>query len=220
MERCYDKEVIDRCLARTKHGPELEELKDCLFVAEYGKGELLTSPFQSENLFQIVIDGTLNSYFIMDDGSVYSLADGQKDYLICEMEIFKYGPGNVYAEASDNLTCLAISIGQCRTRMLDSCCFLRLLCESLTGKIEAMTTLDAAPASLSQRVLTYMKFKCAGKELKGLQQAAFHLNCSSRQLQRILNRYETEGIVEKTGKGAYRLISSEYGMMQDDKMRQ
>ena len=59
--------------------------------------------------------------------------------------------------------------------------------------------------SLKQRVLTYMKYKCGNGELRGLQQAAFHLNCSARQLQRILNQYEAEGKVEKIGKGAYRL---------------
>ena len=68
--------------------------------------------------------------------------------------------------------------------------------------------LDAAPASLKQRVLIYMKYKCSKEELKGLQQAAFHLNCSARQLQRILNQYEADGIVTKTGKGAYKLVIS------------
>lgn len=72
--------------------------------------------------------------------------------------------------------------------------------------MESVTTLDAAPASLRQRVLVYMKYKCKG-ELKGLQQAAFHLNCSTRQLQRILNQHEADGIVVKTGKGAYKLAS-------------
>ena len=72
-----------------------------------------------------------------------------------------------------------------------------------------LTVFDAAPASLKQRVLAYMGYRCRGNELRGLGQAAFHLNCSSRQLQRILSRYESEGIVMKIGKGAYRLIQQE-----------
>ena len=71
--------------------------------------------------------------------------------------------------------------------------------------MESITTTDAAPACLKQRVLTYMKYKCANGELKGLQQAAFHLNCSARQLQRILNQYQADGIIIKTGKGAFKL---------------
>ena len=74
--------------------------------------------------------------------------------------------------------------------------------------MESITTFDAAPTSLRQRVLIYMKYKCNKGELKGLQQAAFHLNCSARQLQRILNQYESDGIVIKTGKGTYKLTVS------------
>ena len=77
--------------------------------------------------------------------------------------------------------------------------------------MESITTFDAAPASLKQRVLVYMKYKCSRGELKDLQQAAFHLNCSARQLRRILNQYEADGIVMKTGKGAYKLAASTLG---------
>ena len=62
--------------------------------------------------------------------------------------------------------------------------------------------------SVYSLVLIYMKYKCNKGELKGLQQAAFHLNCSARQLQRILNQYESDGIVIKTGKGTYKLTVS------------
>ncbi len=44
--------------------------------------------------------------------------------------------------------------------------------------MEAVTTIDAMPASLKERVLTHMKYKCGGGVLKGVEQAALHLNCS------------------------------------------
>lgn len=78
--------------------------------------------------------------------------------------------------------------------------------------MEAVTTLEAAPSTLKERVLTYMKYKCSGGELKGLQNAALHLNCSSRQLQRILNQYEREGVMVKTGKRASRPNNFPSGM--------
>ena len=60
---------------------------------------------------------------------------------------------------------------------------------------------------LNQRVLTYIRYRCVGGELRGLEQASSHLNCSSRQLQRILNKYEEDGVVTKIGKGSYKLSS-------------
>lgn len=165
-------------------------------------------PLQQAHLFQIIVQGTVRIFFIRDDGSVYSLANDKRNDLLGEMELFPHRPGNVYAEANDNVTCLALSIEAGRSALLENCRFLQLVCESLTQKMEFVTMLDAAPASIKQRVLIYMKYKCSRGELKGLQQAAFHLNCSARQLQRILNQYEADGIVTKTGKGAYKLVHS------------
>ena len=184
-------------------------LREYLFVTQYKKGEFISTPLQKEHLFQIIIQGIVSIYFIRDDGSVYSLANGRKNDLLGEMEIFPSKPSNVYAEANDDVVCLTLSVEASKSALLQNCKFLQLVCESLTQKMESITILDAAPASLKQRVLTYMKYKCSGGEMKGLQQAAFHLNCSARQLQRILNQYEADGIVMKIGKGNYKLCSVE-----------
>ena len=58
--------------------------------------------------------------------------------------------------------------------------FLELICKSLPSKIGAMTTMEAAPASLTERVMSYMKYKCENNTLKGIEQAAFHLHCGAR----------------------------------------
>ncbi len=205
MKRIYDKLRIKRCLEQTQYGPVMKSLQEELFLAQYQKGEFVTSPMQKEPLFQIVVRGSLSIYFVRDDGSLYSLSSGQKDYLIGEMELFSCQIGSVCTEAREELTCLALSIKENREKLLKNCLFLQLVCESLAKKMQSLTTIDAAPSSLKQRVLTYMRYRC-GSELRGVQQAAFHLNCSARQLQRILNQYEAEGVVVKTGKGAYRLV--------------
>ncbi len=208
MKRCYDKDLIETYLKQTKYESIIRGLQEDLFVAQYEKGEFVTMPLQQEHLFQIIIQGSVSIYFIRDDGSVYSLANCRKNDLLGEMEIFPHQLRNVYAESNDDVICLALSIGTSKNALLENCQFLQLICESLTQKMESVTTIDAAPASLKQRVLTYMKYKCSKGELKGLQRAAFHLNCSARQLQRILNQYEADGIVAKTGKGTYKLTIS------------
>lgn len=208
MKRFYDSTLIEAYLGQTKFETTIRSLQEHLFVAQYKKGEFIAAPLQKEHLFQIIIHGTVNIYFIRDDGSLYSLANSRKDDLLGEMEIFPHQPNNVYAEANDDVICLALSIEASKGALLENCRFLQLVCESLTHKMESITTLDAAPASLKQRVLIYMKYKCSKGELKGLQKAAFHLNCSARQLQRILNQHEADGLVIKTGKGIYKLAVS------------
>ena len=210
MKKIYDKVFIEACLKQTKFESAMSAFQENLFAIQYEKGEVVTSPLQKEHLFLIVVKGSLNIYFIREDGSIYSLANGQENYLLGEMEIFSHQKSNVFAEANCDLTCLALSIEKCKREMLENNLFLQMICESLTRKMDSITTIDAAPASLKQRVLTYMEYKCSKGELKGLQQAAFHLNCSVRQLQRILNQHEIEGTVIKIGKGNYKLTFSPF----------
>ena len=205
MKKNYNKEIVKSYLKKTKYETEMKNLQEDLFIIQYEKGEFVTVPLENEPLFQVVVEGTLNIYYIRDDGSIYSLANGQNNYMVGEMALFQTKLGNVYAEANDNLICIALSVEKNKEKLLTSCSFLQLICKSLTQKMEAITMLDAAPATLKQRVLTYMKYKCCNGELKGVEQAAFRLNCSSRQLQRILNQYEDEKVVIKIGKGTYRL---------------
>ena len=206
MKKNCDKTIIAAYLRQTNYETAMRDLQENLFVTQYTKGEFVTSPFKNIDLFQIVVEGTIRIYYIRDDGSIYSLANGQNNYLLGEMTLFLRDAGNVYAQVtSDKLICLALSLKETRNELLTNCLFLQLVCESLTQKMEAITKLDAAPATLRQRTLTYMKYKCSHGELKGVEQAAFRLNCSSRQLQRILNQFEAEKIVRKIGKGSYKL---------------
>ena len=205
MKKCFDKSIVASCLRKTGYATAMKALQESLFVIQYEKGEFVTSPLLHTDLFQVIVSGSIRIYYIRNDGSSYSLANGQNDYLLGEMALFQKESSSVYAQACDDLTCLALSIEENREKLLNNCLFLQAVCESLTRKMEAITRLDAAPATLKQRVLTYMRYKCSNGELKGVEQAAFRLNCSVRQLQRILNRYESEGILRKTGKGAYQL---------------
>ncbi len=206
MERIYDKKKITNCIAKSKYHAVLNSLDIDFYLIKYEKGELVSSPFQNEILFQIVEQGSINIYFIRDDGTRYSLSNGTTDYFLGDMDIFYPKSNNIYAEAAERLTCISFSIEKNREILLSNNKFLELICNSLSAKIGAMTTIDAAPTSLTERVISYMKYKCHDETLKGIEQAAFHLHCSARQLQRILNQSEAAGLVKKLGKGTYKLI--------------
>lgn len=206
MERIYDKKEVAACIAKSKYHAVLDSLNVDFYLMRYEKGELVSSPFQNELLFQIVEQGSLNIYFIRNDGTRYSLSSGTTDYFLGDMDIFYPKSSNIYAEAAESLTCISFSIEKYREMLFSNSEFLVLICNSLSAKIGAMTTIDAAPASLTERVIFYMRYKCSDQTLKGIEQAAFHLHCSARQLQRILNQGEVSGWVKKLGKGTYRLI--------------
>ncbi len=205
MERIYDKKEIADCIARSKYRSVLDSLDLDYYLINYEKGEFVSSPFQSELLFQIVEQGAVDIYFVRDDGTRYSLSGKTADCFLGDMEIFYPRNSSIYAEAAGRLTCISFSVEKHRKTLLENNRFLEMICKSLSAKIGAMTVMDAAPASLTERVISYMKYKCADGTLKGIEQAAFQLHCSARHLQRILNRCEAAGLVRRLGKGTYRL---------------
>lgn len=206
MERIYDKKSIEGCIAKSKYHAVLCSLGLDFYLIKYEKGELVSSPFQNEALFQIVEQGSINIYFIRDDGTRYSLSNGAADYFLGDMELFYPKSSSIYAEAAESLSCISFSIEKHRELLLTNNEFLKLICKSLSAKLGVMAAMDAAPASLTERVVSYMKYKCIDGTLRGIEQAAFHLHCSARQLQRILNQLESNGKAEKLGKGTYRLV--------------
>ena len=196
MERIYDKKQIASYIAKSKYQAVLESLDIDFYLIKYEKGELVSSPFQNELLFQIVEQGSINIYLIRDDGTRYSLSTGTTDYFLGDMEIFYPRSRNIYAEAAERITCISFSIEKHKEMLFSKNQFLILICNSLSAKIGEMTAIDAIPASLTERVITYMKYKCSDKTLKGIEKTAFHLHCSARQLQRVLNQSEASGLVK------------------------
>lgn len=209
MEKIYQPEQVNAAVAQSKYRDMLESLPVRSFLVRYEVGELVATPDQRTKLFLIVIEGALSIYFIRDDGSSYSLSYSEKDSILGETEVLEVENQGVFAEVTEPLTCLAITIEDNRDTLLSNAPFLRVLAESLARKMATITMKDAAQPSLRERALAYMRYKCESGKLKGVESAAFHLHCSPRQLQRILNALEREGLVMKVGKGAYDLMAQQ-----------
>ncbi len=122
------------------------------------------------------------------------------------MEFFDGGGSEVvFAEVTQKLTCIAFSTGRYRDVLLKDSEFLFILAKSLTNIIYKITMQNASLPSLQERAYSYMLYKCEDQRLKGVEKAAFHLHCSPRQLQRILNSFVKNGTARKIGKGTYEL---------------
>lgn len=205
MKKIYDIQKINHYITKSKYASILLSLNVDYTLITYEKGEFASSPYEDEPLFQIVVQGSVKIYYMRENGTCYSLSNASSDIFLGDMDIFHPTNKSIYAEAIEPLTCIAFSIEKHRETLLSNHMFLALICNSLSTKIEVITTTNAVPATLTDRVLTYMKYCCDHEILKGIEQAAFHLHCSARQLQRIMNQCEKDGLVIKMGKGTYKL---------------
>lgn len=206
MKRIHREERVNEALSKSRYRETLEGLPVKWFLIEYEAGELLSAPEDGGHLLQIVVEGALSIDYIRDDGSSYALAISERDEILGSMEFLGGSRSDgVFAEVTQKLTCLAFSTLENREALLNNAAFLRMIAESLARIVETLTVKNAAQPSLRERLYAYMVYKCEGGRLKGVERAAFHLHCSPRQLQRILNDLVRDGVATKTGKGAYAL---------------
>ena len=206
MKKIFDKEKGADAVSRSIYREMLEALPVEVFLVEYEKGEFLTKAKRTAQMIQLVAGGTVAVYYIREDGSTYALELSKQDAILGDMEFFGVRNDGVFAEVSEKLTCIAIAVDVNKEKLLQNSGLLCILAKSLAEKLASVTMQNAAPASLNERVYAYMFYKCENKILKGVENAAFHLHCSPRQLQRILNTFVENGIARKVGKGAYELV--------------
>ena len=209
MKQIFEKERVDDLLSISPYRRILEDLDIPLFLVAYEAGEFIAAPLKPQALFQIVCQGEISIYYVRDDGSKYSLAQGSEAYCLGEMALFEEDNTTVFAQAVTDVICLAFLIAGNEEKLLASNQFLLLICKNMAGKLSAAMMRDAVSSSISERVWNYMQFKCENGILKGLEKTAFQLHCSERQLQRIMNEFQSKGMIKKIGKGTYQIKTRE-----------
>ncbi|MDO4501346.1 MAG: cyclic nucleotide-binding domain-containing protein [Erysipelotrichaceae bacterium] len=205
MKKISDEKLIAEKIENSPYKEVLKSLEVPIFLLEYKSGEYIFAPWEENSLFQIVCQGEISIYYVRDDGSTYSLAQGSEAYCIGEMEVFGKSDSTVFTQAISDVLCLSFSISENREILMNNNLFLQTICQNMSKKLATITIRDAMPSSLNERVLNYLRYKCDNHSFKGMEKMAFHLHCSVRQLQRIMNEFEKEGLVKKLGKGSYQL---------------
>lgn len=207
MKRIYDVQAIKDLIKEHDIDKFFDNTDLPFYIIQYEKGELLKKPV-SGDLLQIGISGEINIYFIRDDGEKYFLSKDKNSFILGSIELMVENNVQVYAEALTDVTVIALPLDTNREALLADNKFLK---KALSGMIQIIAfnmNCKAVASSLPERVINYMKFYCSDNILKGIGKTAFHLHCSDRQLQRILNDLESKGIVKKCGKGTYKLLNA------------
>lgn len=207
MKQILDPELIQSYMKSHKIDGYFENKDIPKSIIQYEKGEFLCSPLSSSKYIQFILNGEVSIHYIREDGTSYSLATFEANVMLGEQQLFSNEQDNVYAMALTTTTCIAISIDCCRELLLNDKVFLRKSAETLSKILSTITKNNASNTDLESRVYNYMKYRCKDYCFTGLEKAAFHLHCSNRQLQRIMNKLENNSVVQKVGKGSYKLLN-------------
>ncbi|MGI6254948.1 MAG: Crp/Fnr family transcriptional regulator [Acutalibacter sp.] len=208
MRKIEDKKTLEDWIRRSKV-LQCFDTPDLVFQGyRYEKGEFLTAPDIPFEKLLFLVKGTIQIYGIRDDGSISPVSQAESPTLIGDVE-FQSGLSPFFAKASTSVDCLALSVPEYREQLDRDLRFLHTLMSSYVEKLRAISTVAAMAPTVEQRLLLYLDQAGPDGELKGIESATLQLQCSRRQLQRVLKKLCQEGKLLRTGKGRYRLAKPE-----------
>ena len=161
----------------------------------------------SENLL-FFVSGKLTIRNIRDDGTVYLISETTQFIMLGDVEYadMQMTPHIVEAAAPSLMIVLPLK-GEIREKLDHDPVFLRYLLSSVAGKFIEFSSSVIEPKTLRERLLFHLENTAQDCMIRSVVNTSDTLQCSRRQLLRILKQLCEEGIIEKTGKGTYRLIT-------------
>ena len=108
-------------------------------------------------------------------------------------------------EATKKVMCIELPLYDFKNILLNDNTFLRFLLRSVGHKMALFTESEASFSNLEEKLLHFLKYDCPDHQFQGVEATVIQLRCSRRQLQRLLKSLTERQIIEKKGKGIYRL---------------
>ncbi len=171
---------------------------------EFSKGENINNLMDPIDHLLFTVDGRIRIFNIRNNGTLALLVEGGGFTVLGDVEFARKEVSYYVVEAASRVTCLSIDMKKYRSVLENDPVFLSFLLRSVSEKLTMTTAYILEPEDLRDRTIYYFEH-ADDQTLKGVAAAASYLNCSKRQLLRILKSLQEEGRVIKTGKGSYSL---------------
>lgn len=207
MEKSYDAALVAQWLQRSGVGQWFDTPGLSFFLTRFDKGEYLADPGRPLQDLMCVVQGTVQIYGLRRDGGLVPVNLSSGLTLLGDMEFVNRGLAPFFAQARTEVVCLCLPLEPNRDRLGQDVRFLHRVLHSFADKLTLFSSVDLPAATTEERVLLYLQQSAPGHTLHGVDAATLLLRCSRRQLQRALKKLCEQGLVEKTGKGCYRLLT-------------
>lgn len=205
MKIIYDEQLLQKSLMELDLQSKFQMDRIHPVLCVYEKGELLTGPHIEQKYLLFLVSGMVQIYGIGIDGRKIPVNLVQKGTIIGDVEFCNARNSNLFSEAVKEILCIGIYIPQYREILENDICFLRFLLSSLSSKVYLTSASDSPEISVEEKLFSYMKQECSENILDGVEHAALRLQCSRRQLQRVLRDLCEQGRLVRLGKGKYKL---------------
>lgn len=195
-----DANEISKAVKELKLNELFDTDKLSMSILNFEKSEIIIGPIKPVTSLMFCVSGTGKIYDLGQSANIAPIYLVSKGDLLGDMEFGEETTTSFYVEAMEKCQFLSIPFDKNREILLEDNRFLRFLLKELIHK---HLMRDSPALSLEERLFILMRN--SDNEINGVEQAAIKLQCSRRQLQRILHKCCEDGRIIKCGKGKYKL---------------
>ena len=169
----------------------------------YSKDDIMINPIKKNKEIIFVVEGTIAVYAILQDGSMRFVSMNSDFCMLGDIEFVIGGYPTYFVEAKSEVKTVCLSLEKDGEKLHKDLTFIHYVMNNLVDKLQKSSTIEIITPSIEERLLTMIKNH--DHTLTNIEEAAFNLHCSKRQLQRVLKKLVEDNTLIKVKKGVYKL---------------
>lgn len=205
MREIRDPELLEHYI-RTYHIRSFFDTQDLPFrLYEYAPGEMINVVHPLEESIKFFVEGVFNHYMLLEDGTPYLLFHCDRFGFMGDLAFCRRQSQNRYQEVIETVRAVELPLEPLRPVLEQDNRFLRFLLDNMAQQMTMSMHRRSDLPSAERALVAYLRWTKRDHTITNVTEMAYQLNYSRRQLQRALKTLTDRGILEKLGKGCYRL---------------
>ena len=208
MREIQDNKLIEKYLSEYKIDTYFDTPNLPFRLYEYTPGEMMNVLHPGDEYLKFIVRGVFDLYTILDDGSPYLIHHCKGFGFIGEMDYCGKQAAGRYQEVIETVHSIELPLKSLKEVLDKDNRFLHFLLDTMASRLALSMHIRTIDTSAEDVLLAHMRWRCPNHTITSVEETAFHLNYSRRQLQRVLKKLTEQGVLEKLGKGTYRLLKN------------
>jgi len=209
MHEIRDPELLEHYI-RKFHIRSFFDTQDLPFrLYEYAPGEMINIVHPMEESMKFIVEGIFDHYKIQEDGSPYLISHCDGFGFMGDLAFCGHQPPGRYQEVIETVRAVELPLETVRPILENDNRFLRFLIDTMAQRMTASMHIRSDMTTAEKALIGYLRWRCPNHTISNVSEAAFHMNYSRRQIQRVLKSLTDQGKLIRLGKGRYSLRDTE-----------
>ncbi len=203
MKIIKDKTVLENTLNRYDIRSFFSDTSLSFSLYCFEKGEFVNNTIDCSEYLSFFTEGRIEITHVRDDGSIVSVSEISSFTVLGDLEFADRLFSPHLVEAKKRSYFVVLPLKGIRTTLEQDPVFLMHMLSSVSQKFVSFSSAATVSRSLKEKLLYHMEVTRKDHTVHSVIQTCSVLQCSKRQLLRILKQLCDEDIIVKTGKGTY-----------------